>query len=87
MGDITRSVAAPTEVGSGWSLAFTSAGYLTQASHFYPKGERTSACKMRLRRARVPVNKGQVPGRVCKGCEEWIAEHPDGGRRNASTKG
>lgn len=86
MADFTRSVPAPTERGSGWSLALSSAGYLSSAMHFYAGTERRSVCQQRLRASRVPKPKQQQPQgtRFCQACEKWIVDHPKGGRRHHS---
>jgi len=86
VGDLSEKIASPTTAGSGWAQALTSAGYVAQAYHFYPKGETRSVCQTRLRRYRPPT--GSLPDgvRKCPGCQEWISGHPDGGTRNYRTR-
>jgi len=64
----------------GWSLGLNSGGYLTRVYHFYPDGERTSACYAGMRRARPPAPQHQVPEeKRCAGCRAWLAGHEDTG--------
>lgn len=82
----SESVAAPTTAGSGWAPGVTDAGYLTKGYHFYPKGETRSVCQGRFRKSRALKPKQQLPQNTeyHKKCEDWIAAHPNGGKRKAS---
>lgn len=83
----TLTLAGPKTPGSGWAQALNSAGYVMQSYHYYPKDERGSVCASRLRRHKLPVPAGQLPKdvRKCKGCQDWVEGHPDGGVRYTNT--
>lgn len=80
------TLAGPKTPGSGWAQALNSSGYVMQAYHYYPKGERGSVCASRLRLYKPPTGSLPKDVRKCKGCQDWVDAHPDGGVRYANTK-